>query len=96
MSDFSATVTRIDRMIENPLDCLGKGKRTIAIDIKNVKGQELVRKLSERCDVLIEPYRPGVMEKSKRHFHNALEVTFHLLIVYIFELHQFLTPKENF
>lgn len=63
LSDFGATVTRIDRIIENPLDCLGKGKRTIAIDIKNVKGQELVRKLSKKCDVLIEPYRPGVMEK---------------------------------
>lgn len=63
LSDFGATVTKIDRIIENPLDCLGKGKRTIAIDIKNVKGQELVQKLSKNCDVLIEPFRPGVMEK---------------------------------
>lgn len=63
LTDFGAEVTRVDRMIENPLDCLGNGKRTIAIDIKNGKGQELVRKLSRKCDVLIEPYRPGVMEK---------------------------------
>lgn len=63
LSDFGATVTRVDRMIENPLDCLGKGKRTIAIDIKNVKGQELFRALSKKSDVLIEPFRPGVMEK---------------------------------
>lgn len=63
LSDFGATVTRVDRMIENPIDCLGKGKRTIAIDIKNAKGQELLRALSRTSDVLIEPYRPGVMEK---------------------------------
>lgn len=63
LSDFGATVTRIDRIIENPLDCLTQGKRTIAINIKSTEGQELVKKLSKSSDVLIEPYRPGVMEK---------------------------------
>ncbi|XP_055300897.1 alpha-methylacyl-CoA racemase [Sitodiplosis mosellana] len=63
LCDFGATVTRVDRIIDNPLDCLGKGKRTIAINIKSAKGQELVRALSKTSDVLIEPYRPGVMEK---------------------------------
>lgn len=63
LSDFGATVTRIDRMIDNPLDCLAKGKRKLAINIKNTKGQELIRALSKGSDVLIEPYRPGVMEK---------------------------------
>lgn len=63
LKDFGATVTRVDRIIENPLDCLGNGKRTIAINIKSAKGQELVRALSKASDVLIEPYRPGVMEK---------------------------------
>lgn len=63
LSDFGATVTRIDRIIENPLDPLAKGKRTLAINIKNAKGQELARALSIVSDVVIEPYRPGVMEK---------------------------------
>lgn len=62
LSDFGATVTKVDRMISNPLDCLAKGKRTIAINLKNTKGQELVRELCKTSDVLIEPYRPGVME----------------------------------
>lgn len=30
---------------------------------KNAKGQELLRALSQKSDVLIEPFRPGVMEK---------------------------------
>lgn len=63
LSDFGATVTKIDRIIDNPLDSLAKGKRTIAINIKNEKGQQLVRSLCKKADVLIEPYRPGVMEK---------------------------------
>lgn len=49
-------------MPENPVDCLTVGKSTIAVNIKHAKGQEIVRKLSRNCDVLIEPYRPGVME----------------------------------
>lgn len=44
------------------MDCLGKGKRTIAVNIKHELGQDLVRKLTNISDVLIEPYRPGVME----------------------------------
>lgn len=63
LSDFGATVTRVDRMVENPLDCLADGKRTIAINMKKSRGQDLVRQLSRVSDVLIEPYRPGVMEK---------------------------------
>lgn len=63
LSDFGATVTRIDRMVVNPFDCLSQGKRTIAINLKHVTGQELVRTLGKVSDILIEPYRPGVMEK---------------------------------
>lgn len=63
LADFGATVTKIDRSFENPLDVLTDGKRKLAINIKNAKGQELVQKLSRISDVLIEPYRPGVMEK---------------------------------
>lgn len=63
LSDFGATVTKIDRIIENPLDCLTSGKSSIAINIKNEKGQQLVRSFCKKADVLIEPYRPGVMEK---------------------------------
>lgn len=51
-------------MPDNPLDCLGKGKKTIALNIKHEKGQNIIRKLSKNADVLIEPYRPGVMESA--------------------------------
>lgn len=63
LSDFGATVTKIDRSFDNPLDSLAKGKRILAVDIKKAKGQELIRSLCRTSDVLIEPYRPGVMEK---------------------------------
>lgn len=46
------------------MDCLAQGKRILPINIKSPKGQELIRKLSSQSDVLIDPYRPGVLEKS--------------------------------
>ncbi|XP_017120940.1 alpha-methylacyl-CoA racemase [Drosophila elegans] len=63
LTDFGATVTRIDKVLDNSLDVLQQGKRTLCLDLKNVKGQQLVQRLAQECDVLIEPFRPGVMEK---------------------------------
>lgn len=39
------------------------GKRSIAIDLKQDRGQELVRRLISGADVLIENYRPGIMQR---------------------------------
>lgn len=38
------------------------GKRNISIDLNDPDGVELVLQLVERCDVLVENYRPGVMD----------------------------------
>jgi crotonobetainyl-CoA:carnitine CoA-transferase CaiB-like acyl-CoA transferase len=40
----------------------GRSKRTIAIDLRTEEGQELIRQLVVEADVLIENFRPGVME----------------------------------
>ncbi len=66
LADFGATVTRIDRTKQSgpeALDRLGRGKRSVCIDLRNASGVEVVKKLSQNSDVLIEPFRPGVMEK---------------------------------
>lgn len=39
------------------------GKRTIALNLKKPKATEIVRKICSTSDVIIEPFRPGVMEK---------------------------------
>lgn len=39
------------------------GKRNICIDLKSEAGPDLVRRLADRADVLIENFRPGVMER---------------------------------
>ena len=48
------------RLQTTPL-CLGK--HSIIIDSKNPSGKELLRKMISSADVLIDPFRPGVLER---------------------------------
>jgi crotonobetainyl-CoA:carnitine CoA-transferase CaiB-like acyl-CoA transferase len=40
-----------------------RGKKSVAVDIAKPEGQELVRKLAAHCDVLIENYKAGDLER---------------------------------
>ena len=40
-----------------------RSKRSIAIDLAQRSGQELARRLATACDVVVENFRPGVMER---------------------------------
>ncbi|MEO8935315.1 MAG: CoA transferase [Burkholderiaceae bacterium] len=39
-----------------------RNKRSIALDLRNVEGQAIARKLIQEADVLIENFRPGTLE----------------------------------
>lgn len=40
-----------------------RGKRSLAVDMRAPSGMEVVRRLAEQADVLIENYRPGVADR---------------------------------
>ena len=40
----------------------GRGKRSITLDLSKPRGQELLRRLVEHADVLVENFQPGTME----------------------------------
>jgi crotonobetainyl-CoA:carnitine CoA-transferase CaiB-like acyl-CoA transferase len=42
---------------------INRGKRSVAIALGSVRGRELARALAERADVVVENFRPGVMER---------------------------------
>uniref|UniRef100_A0A182LYD6 Alpha-methylacyl-CoA racemase n=1 Tax=Anopheles culicifacies TaxID=139723 RepID=A0A182LYD6_9DIPT len=63
LADFGATVTRIDMNPRNSLDVLQGGKRSLALNLKQPKAIDVVRSMCRKSDVIIEPFRPGVMEK---------------------------------
>lgn len=45
------------------VDCLGNGKKSIVLDLKHPDGVRIFKHLCKSADVLIEPFRKGVMEK---------------------------------
>src|SRR5438105_3942775 len=71
LSDMGADIVRVDRAQQvNPaafdkpnLEPLYRGRRSIGVDLKNPEGVELVLRLVEQADALIEGYRPGVTER---------------------------------
>ncbi|XP_048360122.1 alpha-methylacyl-CoA racemase [Sphaerodactylus townsendi] len=64
LADFGAQVVRVDRFSRPAMtaDVQGRGKRSLALDLKQPRGAETLTRLCLRADVLIEPFRPGVME----------------------------------
>ncbi|GAA3237999.1 CaiB/BaiF CoA-transferase family protein [Pseudonocardia petroleophila] len=42
---------------------LNRGKRSAAVDIATPEGREVILRLAADCDVVLENYRPGVMER---------------------------------
>lgn len=65
LADWGAEVIRVDRppLSAVPSDVLARGKRSIAIDPRTPSGLEVVKRLVRRADVLLDPFRPGVMER---------------------------------
>ena len=67
LADMGAEVILVDRKQNygkgSKFEVSGRGKKSIAVDLKSEKGIELVLKLVESADALIEGFRPGVMER---------------------------------
>ncbi|XP_045512480.1 alpha-methylacyl-CoA racemase [Pieris brassicae] len=63
LADFGATVTVIHKLQPAPFDVMCNGKKMLSVNLKSKEGVEVVRKLCSSSDVLIDTYRPGVLEK---------------------------------
>jgi crotonobetainyl-CoA:carnitine CoA-transferase CaiB-like acyl-CoA transferase len=42
---------------------LGRNKRTLTLNLRHPIGQEIARKLAAQCDIVVENFSPGTMEK---------------------------------
>ncbi|MCG8919917.1 CoA transferase [Actinokineospora sp. PR83] len=69
LADLGAEVVRVDRarpgadVLSFPDDPLTRSRRWIGVDVKAPEGLELVLRLVDRADVLVEGFRPGVAER---------------------------------
>lgn len=78
LADFGADVIKIERpgsgdwsrawgpYVEGmslPYASLNRNKRSLALNLKEERGKEIILKLVESADVLVHNFRPGVMER---------------------------------
>src|SRR5258708_35107582 len=69
LADMGAEVLRVDRgdavgrTPVRPIDPLARSRRAVAVDAVSPAGAQVVLRLATRADVLIEGFRPGVMER---------------------------------
>jgi alpha-methylacyl-CoA racemase len=74
LADMGAEVIRIDRkpdpdapnpypMLGTKFDVMARGRRSLALDLKDPRARQLLLDLVAKADVLVEGFRPGVMER---------------------------------
>lgn len=67
LADQGAEVIRVDRpdgrIHESWHSILDRGRKSIALNLKHPHGREVLMRLVERSDVLVEGFRPGVAER---------------------------------
>lgn len=71
LADLGADVVRVDRLEASGLgvpmaprfDVNARSRRSVALDLKAPAGLEAVLRLTDRADVLVEGFRPGVAER---------------------------------
>lgn len=67
LSDLGAEVIRIERGVSGlggmPGDATVRGRRSIVLNLKSDGGMAVAKQLIDSADILVEGFRPGVMEK---------------------------------
>lgn len=69
LADMGADVILVERAADAaaaakyPRFALNRGKRSVALDLKSEEGRQIAWSLLESADMLIEGFRPGVMER---------------------------------
>ncbi len=77
LAELGAEVVRVDRPDEaNPLALAGgmrRSRASLAVDLKHPEGVAVVRRLLDDADVLLEGFRPGVLERLGLAPHDLFE-----------------------
>jgi formyl-CoA transferase len=78
LADFGADVIKVERPVTGDelrnwrlysgdtsmlYRTINRNKKSIVLDLKTERGREIILDLVQRCDVLLENFRPGTLEK---------------------------------
>ncbi|MHC8943046.1 formyl-CoA transferase [Advenella incenata] len=59
----------------------GRNKKSITLDLRQARGQEILRKLVKEVDVVVENFRPGTLEKWNLDYENLSGVNPRLIML---------------
>lgn len=59
--------------------CLNRNKKSVCVDLKSTKGKEIIYDLSKKCDVLVENYVPGTLNKLGLGYEDLKKISPHLI-----------------
>jgi crotonobetainyl-CoA:carnitine CoA-transferase CaiB-like acyl-CoA transferase len=97
LADFGAEVIKIETAEGDTVRSMGKrvdgrslyaasifrNKALVSIDLRKPEGQEVVRKLVRRCDIVVENFRPGALERWTLGYQHLSKVNPKLVMVRI-------------
>jgi crotonobetainyl-CoA:carnitine CoA-transferase CaiB-like acyl-CoA transferase len=97
LADFGAEVIKIEPPEGDPVRTMGKqyeghslyaasifrNKKLICLDLHQEKGREIARALAQRCDVLVENFKPGTLEKWRLGWEDLSQLNPRLVMVRI-------------
>ncbi|WP_274626765.1 CaiB/BaiF CoA transferase family protein [Arvimicrobium flavum] len=77
LADFGADVIKVEQKSGDAVRSMGKrnrgrslyaasifrNKRNVSIDLQTVQGRDLVRRLCEKADIVVENFKPGTLER---------------------------------
>lgn len=95
LADMGADVVKIERPgrgdetrhqapningVAAPFLMINRNKRSLALDLKRTEGQETFRRLVPYFDVVVENFRPAVMERMNLNYANLVDI--HASLIY--------------
>lgn len=96
-ADFGAEVVKVEALEGDPMRSMGshvdgvslyaasilRNKELLSLDLRTPAGRDLLRRLAARCDVLVENFRPGTLEKWGLPYETLREANPGLVLVRI-------------
>src|SRR5919109_5573175 len=61
--DFMRTIPPLEDGVSLWWSVEGRGKKSMTLDLSKERGQEILRRLAEHADVLVENFQPGTLER---------------------------------
>ena len=78
-SDLIRIVPPYDNGVSSSHIAINRNKKSIALNLKSANGQEILHRLVETCDILVESYRPGTATRLGADYETLRKVNSRLV-----------------